>query len=157
MVQQATVRILELLELRRWKSIYIWCSVCFDQINVKSAEPIGPKFCLRPYMTPGNVYDPSKFKKKNPGKKYFYVAENAPIRIEKSANWVFATSSNYRTLFSLKPNVKLGLFGVTELNFEIWKIYDIGLNRQRDFNFEFVARNHFISEWLKMADFQGNR
>ena len=44
--------------------VYIFCSVCLGQINVKSAEPIRPKFCLRPYMTPGNVYEPSKFKKR---------------------------------------------------------------------------------------------
>ena len=44
-------------------SIYILClSVCLIvrlyPINVKTAEPIGPKFCAGPHMsmTPGNVY-----------------------------------------------------------------------------------------------------
>ena len=33
-------------------SIYILClSVCLYLINVKTAEPIGPKFCLGPHMT----------------------------------------------------------------------------------------------------------
>ena len=25
--------------------------------NVKTAEPIGPKFCVRPYMAPGKIYE----------------------------------------------------------------------------------------------------
>ena len=31
-------------------------SVCLYPINVKTAEPIGPKFCVRPHVTPGKVY-----------------------------------------------------------------------------------------------------
>ena len=26
-------------------------------MNVKTAEPIGPKFCVGPHMTPENVYE----------------------------------------------------------------------------------------------------
>ena len=37
--------------------VYIlFLSVCFYSINVKTAEPIGPKFCVGPHMTPGRVY-----------------------------------------------------------------------------------------------------
>ena len=32
-------------------------------INVKKAEPIGPKFCVGPDVTPGKVYEWLKFKK----------------------------------------------------------------------------------------------
>ena len=31
-------------------------SVCLYSINVKMAEPIGPKFCVGFHMTPGKVY-----------------------------------------------------------------------------------------------------
>ena len=36
-------------------------SVCLYPINVKTAEPIGPKFFVKPHVTPGKVYDLSKF------------------------------------------------------------------------------------------------
>ena len=47
------------------QSIYILCSsIClFVHLypsNVKTAEPIGPKFCVGPHMTPGKVYGYSK-------------------------------------------------------------------------------------------------
>jgi len=32
-------------------------SVCLYPINVKTAEPIGPKFCVGPHVTPGKVYE----------------------------------------------------------------------------------------------------
>ena len=32
-------------------------SVYLYPINVKTAEPIGPKFCVRPHVTPRKVYD----------------------------------------------------------------------------------------------------
>ena len=49
-------------------SIYILCfseclSVCLYPINVKTAEPIGPKFCVGPHVTPGKVYGWSNFQK----------------------------------------------------------------------------------------------
>ena len=31
--------------------IYFALSVCLSPINVKTAEPIGPKFCVGPHMT----------------------------------------------------------------------------------------------------------
>ena len=37
--------------------------VCLWTINVKTAEPIGPKFCVGAYMTPGNVYESSELQK----------------------------------------------------------------------------------------------
>ena len=36
-------------------------SVCLCPINVKTAEPIGPKFFVGPHVTPGKVYEWSKF------------------------------------------------------------------------------------------------
>ena len=36
-------------------------SVCLYPINVKTAEPIGPKFCVGHLGTPGKVYESSKF------------------------------------------------------------------------------------------------
>ena len=41
--------------------IYSCLSVCLHPINVKTAEPIGPKFCVGPYMTPGKFYERSKY------------------------------------------------------------------------------------------------
>ena len=39
-------------------SVYILClSVCLYPINVKTAEPIGPKFFVGPCMTPGKIHD----------------------------------------------------------------------------------------------------
>ena len=44
--------------------IYLAClSVCLYPINVKTAEPNGSKFCVRPNMAPGKVYELSKFQK----------------------------------------------------------------------------------------------
>ena len=41
-----------------------WCLfVCLYSINVKTAEPIGPKFCVWAHVNPGKVYEWSKFKK----------------------------------------------------------------------------------------------
>ena len=37
-------------------SLYVWVSVCLYPINVKTAEPIEPKFCVGPHMTPEKVY-----------------------------------------------------------------------------------------------------
>ena len=44
--------------------IYILClSVCVYPNNVKTAEPIGTKFCVGNQLTPGKVYEWSKFLK----------------------------------------------------------------------------------------------
>ena len=52
------------------KSIYIYfaclfvcLAVCLYPMNVKTAELIGPKFCVGPYVTPGKVYEWTKFQK----------------------------------------------------------------------------------------------
>ena len=38
--------------------IYFAClSVCSYQINVKTVEPMGPKFFVGPCVTPGKVYE----------------------------------------------------------------------------------------------------
>ena len=44
-------------------SIYILClSVCVFPINVKTAAPIGPKFCVGPHMTQGRFMNDQNFK-----------------------------------------------------------------------------------------------
>ena len=41
----------------------LWClSVCLYPINVKTAEPIRPKFCVGPHVASGKVYGQSEFK-----------------------------------------------------------------------------------------------
>ena len=53
-----TVRIEKLVQIPIY--INLAClsvsSVCLYPINVKTAEPIGPKFCVGPHVTPGKVY-----------------------------------------------------------------------------------------------------
>ena len=44
-------------------TLFVWSSVRFYPINVKTAEPIGPKFCVGPHMTPGKVYECSELRK----------------------------------------------------------------------------------------------
>ena len=42
----------------------LWClSVCLYPINVKTAEPIGPKFFVGHHVTPGKVYGWSNYQK----------------------------------------------------------------------------------------------
>ena len=42
---------------KRFTFIFILClSWCLYPINVNTAKPIGPKFCVGPHMTPGKVY-----------------------------------------------------------------------------------------------------
>ena len=48
-----------------------WAGVCLYPINVKTAEPIGPKFCLEPHVAPGKVFGQSDFKYVI--LKYFYL------------------------------------------------------------------------------------
>ena len=43
--------------------LFVSFFVCLCLINVKTAEPIGPKFCVGPYLTLGKVYRWSKFQK----------------------------------------------------------------------------------------------
>ena len=44
-------------------SIHLVCMFLLIQKNVKTAEPIGPKFCVGPHVTPGKGYEWSKFQK----------------------------------------------------------------------------------------------
>ena len=41
--------------------LFVWVFVCLYPINVKTAEPIGPKFFVGHLGTPGKVYEWSKF------------------------------------------------------------------------------------------------
>ena len=41
--------------------LYVCLFVCLYPINVKTAEPIGPKFFVGPHGAPGKVYEKSKF------------------------------------------------------------------------------------------------
>ncbi len=55
-------------DLLKLPSIYkfglSWClSVCLYPINVKTAEPIGPKFFVGARVTPVKVYGDQNFKK----------------------------------------------------------------------------------------------
>ena len=43
--------------------LFVYLFVCLYPINVKTAESIWPKFCVRLLMTPGKVYGESKFTK----------------------------------------------------------------------------------------------
>ena len=38
-------------------------SICLYPINGKTADPIEPKFCVGPRMSPGNVYECSELQK----------------------------------------------------------------------------------------------
>ena len=60
-----------------YQSLYInilCLSVCLSKINVKTAEPIGPKCFMVTHMTPGKL---------NNLKNCVDIFLNAPIRIEK--------------------------------------------------------------------------
>ena len=46
-------------------------SVCLYQINVKTAEPIGPKFFVGHLGTPGKVYENQNFKYLSPSSAIF--------------------------------------------------------------------------------------
>ena len=53
----------------------LWCLfVCLYPINVKTAEPMGPKFFVGHHVTPGKVYKRSKLKKLF--LKVFYLCKN---------------------------------------------------------------------------------
>jgi len=62
-----------------------WClSVCLYPINVKTAEPIGPKFFVWHHVTTGKVYEWSKFQ--------IFVS----IKIRSSLNfWTFWKSTKF--------------------------------------------------------------
>ena len=38
-------------------TLLVWVSISLYPINVKTAEPIGPKFCVGPHTTPRKVSD----------------------------------------------------------------------------------------------------
>ena len=45
----------------RWVALFVYLSVCLYPINVKTAEPIWPKFFVGHHVTTGKVYEWSKF------------------------------------------------------------------------------------------------
>jgi len=62
----------------------VWVSDCLYPINVKTAEPIGPKFCVGHLGTPGKVYEWTKFQ--------IFVS----IKIQSSLNfWKFWKSKKF--------------------------------------------------------------
>ena len=52
-------------------TLLVCLSVCIQY--VKTAKPIGPKFCVGPHITPGKVYWPSKLNKKLLKKYKFFL------------------------------------------------------------------------------------
>jgi len=64
--------------------LFVCLFVCLYPINVKTAEPIGPKFCVGHLGTPGKVYEWSKFQ--------IFVS----IKIRSSLNfWKFWKSTKF--------------------------------------------------------------
>ena len=82
--------------------------VCLYPTNVKTAEPIGPKFCVGPHMTPGKVYKLSKFKKFASNKIRFLINSNHGIFLIKSANlfFIFVLHSTNRKCLQLQKKIK---------------------------------------------------
>ena len=50
-----------------------WVFVCLYLINVKTAEPIGPKFFVGHHVIPGKVYEDQIFKNLPPSKFYLKI------------------------------------------------------------------------------------
>ena len=48
--------------------LFVCLFVCLYPINVKTAEPIGPEFCVGPHMIPAKVHGWLEFKKINENK-----------------------------------------------------------------------------------------
>ena len=64
--------------------LFVCLSVCLYPINVKTAEPIGPKFFVGHHVTTGKVYESSKFQ--------IFVS----IKIRSSLNfWKFWKSTKF--------------------------------------------------------------
>ena len=75
--------------------VFVCLFVCLYPINVKTAEPIGPKFFVRHHVTTGKVYEWSKFQ--------IFVS----IKIRSSLNfWKFGKS----TIFCENPRIIFVLF-----------------------------------------------
>ena len=71
--------------------IYFECLFVCIQYNVKTTEPIGSQFCPGPHVTPGKVYDWSKFQKLASNKIGFSLNfEHSKFRFfKKSASFLF--------------------------------------------------------------------
>ena len=82
-------------------SIYIYTLlvclfVCSYPINVKTAEPIGPKFCVGPYMTPGKVYGKIKISKIIQQNSIFIKFWKLPNFFIKFANFLSLFHNTYK-------------------------------------------------------------
>ena len=64
---------------RRWARSALCLSGCLYPINVKTAKPIGLKFCVGPHLTLGKVYEWSKFQK-FVFKSFFYFCKILKMR-----------------------------------------------------------------------------
>ena len=53
--------------------LFVCLFVCLYPINVKTAEPIGPKFFVGSHVTPGKIYESSKLKKISVKKIFIFV------------------------------------------------------------------------------------
>ena len=65
--------------------------VCLYTKIVITAEPIGPKFCVGPHMTPGKVYESSKLLQNS----IFIKFKKSTIFLIKSANYLFVFVLQY--------------------------------------------------------------
>jgi len=70
-------------------------SVRLYPINVKTAEPIGPKFCVGPNVTPGEVYELPKLEKFVFKSFYFFLF----FKILKSADFAIKSAKFFFPLF----------------------------------------------------------
>jgi len=68
--------------------IYFACLFVCIQINVKTAEPIGTKFCVGHQLTPGKVYEWSKFLK--------ICFENPQFILENTQTFLFLFYNVYK-------------------------------------------------------------
>ena len=80
-------------------SVCLSLSVFLYPMNVKTAEPIGPEFCVGPHVTQGKVYDWSKFQKFVFKSVFLFLQtfENVRKNIIKSANFLYCLFSTVQT------------------------------------------------------------
>ena len=79
-----------------------WLSVCLYPINVKTAEPIRPKFCLGLYVALGKVYENDQ-NLKNLCLKLFY----SEILWNPQTFFVFVLYCTKRRCSQIKPQLKI--------------------------------------------------
>ena len=77
--------------------LFVCLFVCLYPINVKMAEPIGPKFCVGHHVIPGKVYGWSNFQK-------FASIKIRFLKILKIDEFFFENPRNFFLLFVNKEN-----------------------------------------------------